>query len=201
MTKITQAQLIESLNKLKDIKPRKEWAVLLKSQILAEKQIIAQPARFVGIMDAVRFLLAPRKLAYSFAVVLFLAVGIFGLNNLAPSGKVPPQTASLTNQADGVIKEQISVTVKSLTQSLKQNPVQSPEAMKVLAKTLASMPGDVASTQDAKDLTQIVVSSEIESLNKTTLTEEQNDILKQAEILVEQEKYSEALEAILLINQ
>ena len=38
MTKITQEQLIESLSQLKEIKPRKEWAVLLKSQILAEKQ-------------------------------------------------------------------------------------------------------------------------------------------------------------------
>ena len=39
MVKITQEQLIESLNQLKEIKPKKEWAVLLKSQILTEQMI------------------------------------------------------------------------------------------------------------------------------------------------------------------
>lgn len=39
MVKITQKQLIEQIKQLKEIKPRKEWAILLKSQILIGKQV------------------------------------------------------------------------------------------------------------------------------------------------------------------
>lgn len=110
MTKLTQKQLIESLKMLKEIKPRQEWAVLLKSQILAEKQVEIQAsfqkAKSAGIMDILSTIFAPRKLAYSFAVVLFLIVGIFGFAGytvpgdlLFPIKKIAEQSqAALTGQ-------------------------------------------------------------------------------------------------------
>lgn len=98
--KITQKQLIEQIKTLKEIKPRREWAVLLKSQIIAEKKIsfMPQPAKSVGIMDAISYMFSPRKLAYFFAVILFLVIGIFGFYKLMPQVKVSQQTAALTEQ-------------------------------------------------------------------------------------------------------
>ena len=113
MTKITQKQLIESLSQLKEIKPRKEWAVLLKSQILAEKQaevvetkIAEQPAKSVGFKELIYSVFYQRKLAYAFATMLLLIAGVFGFARytmpgdlLFPVKKIAEQSgAALTGQ-------------------------------------------------------------------------------------------------------
>jgi hypothetical protein len=110
MAKITEKQLIESLSQLKEIKPRKEWAVLLKSQISLsaeasakadEKQTLLRQgygrARSVSFGNVFSFMFS-RRLAYSLAAILFLAVGVFGFTKLLPFEKAPQQTASLTAQ-------------------------------------------------------------------------------------------------------
>ena len=112
MARITQKQLIESLKQMKEIKPRKEWAVLLKSQILTGREIKVQeqPAQFAGFVNAVLRLrsgqIFARKFAYAFAVVLFLIVGVFGFAQrtvpgdlLFPVKKISEQSqATLTGQ-------------------------------------------------------------------------------------------------------
>ena len=204
MANITQNQLIDQIKTLKEIKPRKEWAVLLKSTLLENKvpgrMTGTVPVQKISFMDAAAYIFAPRKLAYSFAVVLFLIVGVFGMIKLLPTDKVLQQPATLTNQTTAVIKEQINLTVKSISQNLKDNPVQNPQAMKTLAKTLADMPGDVASSADVKDLMQIVVENQIADLQKATLSAEQLEVLVEIENLYDKGKYTEALEKILLIN-
>jgi hypothetical protein len=204
MAKITEAQLIESLKQLKEIKPNKEWASLLKSTLLENKvpgrMTGAVLAQKVGFVDTLRFIFAPRKLVYIFSVVLLLGVGTFGIIKSLPTEKLPQQQASLTNQAVAVIKDQIKTTVKDIAQNLKQNPVQSPQTMKTLVKTLADIPGDITTNSDVKDLMQTVVESQIADLQKTTLAESQKIILTEIESLYDQGKYTEALEAILLIN-
>lgn len=119
-------QLIESLKQLKGIEPRKEWAILLKSQILAEKQAEAVvSAQKVSIFDVIsnwnrllhscnsaelsKFQISnsfSRRLAYAFAVVFFLIIGVFGFAEytmpgdlLFPIKKIAEQSqASLTGQ-------------------------------------------------------------------------------------------------------
>ena len=200
MTQITEAQLIESLKQLKEINPRKEWAVLLKTKILAEKQVAPVQAKFAGFMSVVSSAFTSRKLAYSFAAILILIVGSFGISifgNLSQK-----QIASLTGeQKTIVLKTQINTTVKNIAQKLKDNPVQDSATIKILAKTLADMPGDVAATPDVKDLMQTVVSTEIADLQKTTLTDSQMITLVQAQDLYGQGKYSEALEQIMAISK
>ena len=113
MAKITEKQLIDSLKQLKEIKPRKEWALLLKSQILAEKQVTVaeiktaeKPTKSIGILDIFSSLFFQRKLAYSFAAALLLIIGIFGLvrytmpgDLLFPAKKMAEQSqAALTGQ-------------------------------------------------------------------------------------------------------
>lgn len=194
MTKINEAQLIESLKQLKEIKPNKEWASSLKYKILAQQTVEPVRAQFVF----ANFF--SRKLAYSFAAILLLVAGVFGATKLLPTRIEPQQTASLTSQNVAVIKDQINVTVKNIVQNLKENPVQNPQTMKVLAKTLADMPGDMTTSPDVKGLMQTVVESQIIDLEKATLTDEQNETLVEVEDLYGQGKYTEALEKILLIN-
>ena len=201
MAKITQEQLIESLKTLKEIKPNKDWAVLLKNQIMAGDQSkVVIPAQKVSFADALRFIFAQKKLVYAFSVVLLFVVGTFGMFKLLPTEKSTLQQASLTGQSAEVIKEQITITVKGLAKNLKENPVQNPQTMKILAKTLASMPGDMTTNPDVKGLMQTVVENQITDLQNTTLTDSQKIILIEAENLYNQAKYTEALESILLIN-
>jgi hypothetical protein len=109
MTKITEKQFIESLSQLKEIKPNKEWASLLKSQILSENKIVSEvpqiEAESVGFMNALSSVFSARKLVYSLAVFLFVIVGILGFSKyIIPddaSKKVAVQTqTSISSQND-----------------------------------------------------------------------------------------------------
>ncbi|MCX6722965.1 MAG: hypothetical protein NT094_02735, partial [Candidatus Staskawiczbacteria bacterium] len=79
MVEITEKQLIKSLKQMKEIKPNKQWAILLKSQILSEdRSEVKITAQKVNFLDAISSILSQRKFVYSFAVILFTIVGFFG---------------------------------------------------------------------------------------------------------------------------
>lgn len=230
MTKITQKQLIESLQSLKEIKPNKEWVVLLKSTLLENKvpsrMTGAASAQKVSFMDSFYSLFTQRKLAYSFAAILVLAIGIFGFTKLLPSEKTSPQIASLSsssnlmqNVADlntkisaltkatkdsAVAVNDINAKVSALAKSLKNAPVIDSKTINEIAKTLADVPGtDLTASQDP-DVTimyQTVVKSQIADLQKTTLTDDQKITLEEVKQLYLEGKYTDALEKILLINK
>ena len=208
MTKITDKQLIESLKQLQEIKPRKEWAVLLKSKVLAERtaaiKTIENPAQFAGFMN----IFSKRQIAYSFATLLLLAAGIFGATKLLPANSVPQQTASLTgNVADlntkvTELKKNLSVGVSTNLKTAKAVADDIQRIKKLQTKTLA----DISGTQNEKNLNNALsladntlaplVESEISDLQKTTLTVDQQKILVQAQDLYGKGDYSGALEQI-----
>jgi hypothetical protein len=213
MAKITEEQLIGQIKMLKEIKPNQKWASLLKSQILAEakaeEKIIAKPAEFAGFSNIFSSIFAQRKLAYSLAAVLILIVGAFGIARLLPFGTVSQKsTASLTvNQIaklDPKVVADINSKIKNLTQTLKQNPGQTPQAIQGIAaslKTLSDVPGiDLTANPDAQDLYKTVVADQIIADQKTTLTEAQKKILADTVQLYNTGKYSDALEKILSID-
>ena len=242
MSKITQKQLIESLKQLKEIKPRAEWAVLLKSQIVAEKETAPVQARSVGLKNIIsnfKFQISnsfSRRLAYSLAVILFLIVGVFGFAKytvpgdlLFPIKKIAEQgQAALTGQPDSLASlnnsisdlsqlakagrknnipsaiNEVNANVSELVKNLKANPTSNQQEIKAIAsslKTLADVPGtDLTTSPDVKNLYQTVVQNQIADLKKTTLTDDQQKTLATAEDLYGQGKYTEALEAILMIN-
>jgi len=117
MTKITQKQIIESLKQMKEIKPRQEWAILLKSQILAPKQVeIEVPVKqktilrqgyarekSVGILDIISSVFFQRKLAYSSALALFLIVGIFGFAQYTIPGDLLFPLKEVTEQSTAAL--------------------------------------------------------------------------------------------------
>ena len=213
MTKITQKKLIESLKQMKEIKPRQEWASLLKSQILADLPASATPkalqagkkADFAGFMNTFSSVFSQRKLAYSFAAILLLVAGAFGLVKLFPSGGVVTQTASLTQQTplsqnvvafnsnindlaaaakDGKTNNmpsaisKVGANASKLAKSLKANPTQDPQTIKELAsslKTLADVPGT--------DLSQ---NTDMQDLYQTVVQNQISDLQK-ATLTVDQQ--------------
>ena len=86
---------------------------MLKSQILAEKQTVnaeikvaEQPSKSVGIMDVLSSVFFQRKIAYAFATLLFVIIGLVGFAKytvpgdlLFPVKKIAEQSqATLTGQ-------------------------------------------------------------------------------------------------------
>lgn len=103
-----------------------------------------------------------------------------------------------------VISE-ISANASQVVKDLKDNQSKNQQAIKDIAnslRVLADVPGtDLTANQDVKNLYEAVVTNQIEDLDNTTLTDEQQTSLEQIKELYDQGKYTEALEAILLINQ
>jgi len=155
MTKITEKQLIESLSQLKEIKPRKEWAVLLKSQILSEKQaevkITKAPAQFAGIMDVFSSAFFQKKIAYSFAAFVFVIVGLIGFARYTVPGDLLFPVKKMAEQSQAALSGQTG---------LKQNVVALSSRINDLAQVTKegrteSMPSAINEiTANAKDLAQ-----------------------------------------------
>lgn len=246
---MTEQQLISRLQELKQIRPRKEWVVLSKMNILRDSIIesnigrggIVKPVyhwNFPGVL----ILMRQKKLAYSFAVLLFIFAGVAGLlkygllqniQNVRVAGQsqvsVVAETALKDNVEDFKIKsknlsqmslsnpEDISVALKEvknvareITDAIKKDP----ELAKAVAldinnnKTYLNivsgddLQGSLDELNELDELYKTTVKSVIEDLdkNKTNLTESQREALKIAKGLYEEERYTDALESILLLS-
>lgn len=123
MAKITQKQLISSLKQMKEIKPRKEWAVLLKSQILAEKKVevsnVRQSATFAAIMETI---FSPKKISYSFAVLLFIVFGVSGFSRYTMPGDLLFPVKKMTEQSVATLSGQtkINQNIESLNNRINE---------------------------------------------------------------------------------
>jgi len=108
MPRLTNEKLIGQIKELKEIKPRKEWAVLLKSQILAEKgaepitakQTIVKPA---GILEVLEQVFLQRKLAYSLATIALLIIGIFGFAQYTMPGDLLFPVKKIAEQSQAAL--------------------------------------------------------------------------------------------------
>lgn len=107
---MTEKQLISKLQVLKQIKPRKDWVLLTKNEILKKEVITSQPAQanFTGFFSNVFKFADNNKMAYSFAALLFVFAGAFGFTQyvLPPDAllsveKMTEQSqAALTGETD-----------------------------------------------------------------------------------------------------
>jgi len=104
---MTEKELIAKIKELKTIKPRNSWVVLNKTNILGSDPVreqIPQKANYAGMFPALLSLVyGQRKLAYSFAVLLFAFVSlrtIDVLNN--PSINKTDSTASVLDSQEAV---------------------------------------------------------------------------------------------------
>jgi hypothetical protein len=180
-------------------------------------------------MDILSSVFAQRKLAYSFAGILLLAVGVFGASDymslLSPINNVAEQsgaaltakTESTKNIADlnnkisdlaiatknsAVAVSDVNNKVSALAKSLKDTQIKDPETITKIAKTLASISAtDLSANPDVKDLYQTIVQNEIAEQQKTTLSESQKKVLAEVQTLYDEGKYYQAFEKILLDQQ
>ena len=137
--------------------------------------------------------------------MLVLILGAFGLMKLLPGTFSQKSTASITATKPAQLDPKVVAAIKNLNQTLKDNPVQNPQAIQGIAaslKTLADIPGaNLTANSDVQDLYKTVVANQIIDLQKTTLTNDQQKILSDTVNLYNAGKYNEALEKMLLINQ
>ena len=237
-----EKELIKNLKALNEIKPRKEWALLLKSQILdaeyVEQRVISKPAQKAwSILEFFPSFNYQKQLAYAFATLALLAVGVFGFAQytmpgdlLFPIKRITEQTQNpmqvaynrsedlvqivkenKTQNLDSAISEFKASMVdaaKKLTQDLAQNSdndsikLAIAEVKKIQdnQKQLETLGINIGEAKDLDNVLALLVQDQIESLDEATLTDKQQEELSDIKDLYSQEKYSEALEKILLIN-
>mgnify|MGYP001601627899 CR=1 FL=1 len=136
-----EKQLIDKLRELQQIKPRKDWVFLVKNQILADAKPafaesfgIAKKESIFGILSFLPALIYQKKLAYAFATLLFVMVGMFGFAQYTMPGDVLFVVKKLTEQSqtafvpqENQLKNNLEIASKrldDLTQVVKGNKIQ-----------------------------------------------------------------------------
>ena len=196
---MTQKELLQQIRQLREIKPRNEWVSSLKSEILISK--FETNSKFKILNSKFFFGLKIQKsLAYSLAALLFIVAGLIGFAEYTAPGD---SQLSIEKTAQAALIDQINEKAIILTRDLENKP-QNPETLKVIAstlKTLADVPGtDLSNSPYVQSLYKTIVRNQIADLEKSTLTEGQEEALAEIKSLYEEEKYAEALEKILTIS-
>ncbi|KKP55046.1 MAG: hypothetical protein UR46_C0009G0003 [Parcubacteria group bacterium GW2011_GWA1_33_6] len=147
---MTEQELIAKLQSLKQVKPRKEWVFSIRMQILESSLNASKIAhkttykeRFLNVFQSLYALNLQKKLAYSFAVFLFFAVGALGvMTTLLPNNDSKVNITEQSPDALVAIKDSVE-TFKTKSQNLidvtKNNPQDFSLAIKEVknaAKTL-----------------------------------------------------------------
>ncbi len=101
MTKITEKQLIEKFKKLNEIKPRQEWVVFAKSQILGETEIKAEKA--LTVLDIIKGSIFQKKTAFAFATVMTVMLGVFGFAQNTLPGDALFTVKKMTEQSQAAL--------------------------------------------------------------------------------------------------
>ncbi len=228
---MTEQELIKKLQALKTITPNREWAFSVKRELLEGKTGIVPVPSFVDtFISNFKFQISnfQPKLAYAFAAFLLVAIGAVGIWGMDSVPVADKSVAVLS--PDFVLKTRVEA-FKEKSQNLAAAPKTSKsysvavkevqDAAKQLATTIAENPSaakDIAiDIQENKTFADVLASSDVEQasnelykaideqmitdLEKVALTEAQVKILLEAKELVNQEKYAQALEQILLIDQ
>lgn len=250
-----ETKLINKLKELQQIKPRKEWVILVKNQILGADNRntvkVVQERDWLKVLGLLPALIYQRKLAYAFAAFLFVMAGMFGFAQYTVPGDMLFSVKKLTEQSQTAFvpqKNQLQDNFRTankrlndLTQAVKDKKIQNiapgirefqasissatrnlidgigqkdSQSIKEIAlqvkkiednkKELQTLGVDLEATQESKDLNNALASlvqREIDDLEKTTLTEDQQKIMQTVKDLYADSKYFDALEEILTINK
>lgn len=244
-----ETKLINKLKELQQVRPNKDWVILAKSQILGGVKPVKNESIF-GVLRFLPSLIYQRKLAYAFAVLMFMMIGMFGFAQYTMPGDMLFSVKKMTEQGQTafVSKENqlqnnfaiASRRLDDLTQVVKDNRTQNIEPaikefqasilevtknlidnigqkgsqeikdiavqikkMEDNKKQLQTLGVNLEDTRESKELNSALaplVQREIDDLEKTTLTEEQEKTTQTVKDLYTEGKYSDALEQILMIN-
>ena len=214
-----EQELITKLKELKNISPRKEWVILSKIQILDSRnhaEIYAQKRGIAAGLQGLLGMVFQRKFAYAYAALAILLVGSVGIMQFDLLGNQGVQVASQAAIIEAksnveVFKEkskELAITAKSdpVAVSLAVDNVKDPGVAKEIAleinnnKTYLDVQGSAELKATSNDLYKTVAEQMIKDLEATSLTESQQEALDIAKELYDKERYTDALESILLLS-
>ncbi len=246
---MTEKQLIKKIKGLGQIKPREDWVVFAKKQILGEEPLGWQE-QFSSILEIFPRVIFQKKLAYVPLTILIVLVGVFGFAQQTVPGDLLFPLKKATEQSQTVLvsgREQprydleiVNKRLEDLTKVAKANRVGSiapiidefqasvSRAAKSLVKEGSNTDSDaimeialeikkleenkqeieflgivIGDSEELKELTNALaplVQREIEDLENSILTEEQQELLEEAKTDSENGNYNEALIKVLLIS-
>jgi len=204
MTKLTQKQLIGAIRELKEIKPRKEWVSLIKSQILEPAKTLTEkeadfakqniPSRTWSISNLLPRVNYQRRLAYAFASLVFIIIGTFGFAHYTMPGDLLFPVKKITETKDPF---QIAYNRSSeLVQILKENKTEN------IAPAVSEFKASISGA--AKNLVQNMVSVD----NKKSLKDIKN-IIKNVfdqcfimdKLMIDKEEMHHPLKHIIIQNK
>lgn len=195
-------QIIEQLNKLKQIKPRQEWVVLAKQQILSTRANVSvdkaktDRSKFISIMDFIPSLFFQRQFAYALSGILIVTLGVFGFiyNNMSSQTIDLKQAASVSTAYDFNLVnqklQQLAMVIKEggpggIAPAMDEFKSSVSNATQMFKKDIDSK--DSASLKDvALNLRQIELRKDILVLSGLSIDESIKNEIKSAEsVLVE----------------
>ena len=220
---MTEKELIGKLRELRQIKPRKDWVVLTKSQILVEEKPVFNPL----------FIFKPVYAGFLFIFILF---GLFGTSQNALPGDLlypikkiveksrvvfvsetdkPKLNLELANRRLEELNQIAQKNeVKKLAPAINEFQASASKAAKNLTtlkgadvkgivaetqkleenrKKAESLGVVVGETEELENAYKVLAEREIENLENSSLTEKQEEVLKEAKEYFEREDYSNAL--------
>ena len=141
---MTEKELISRLQTLKQIKPRKDWVILAKNQILGlsakaesnffkAKATINNKPNYREVLLNIFRMSFQRKFAYTLGAFLFIVLGVFGFINYSLPGDQNLKVAKESPAALVAIKnnvEDFKTKSKNLSEIAKFNPKDIPLAIK-----------------------------------------------------------------------
>jgi len=227
---MNEKELIGKIRELRQIKPRKDWVVLTKSQILGEEK------KYTSL-----FFFRP---VYASLIVVFILFGLFGISQNSLPGDLLYSIKKISEKSQAVFvseKELPKYNLEIANKRLEElNEIAQTNQVKKLApaisefqanvseaaKNLANVKGQdvekiVAQTKKLEETKKKVeevlatkieteeydnalaqlVEREIQDLEERTLTEEQTATLREAKADFEAGNYSDALIKILSLSQ
>ncbi len=222
---VTEKELIGKIRELRQIRPRKDWVVLVKSQILGEepkilffpffKPVLATVTAF-GILFGI-FSLAqnslPGNTLYSIKKMIEKGQAVFVSEEEKPAFQLKLANQRLEDLTKVPVKNlvpaieeyqaNISEAAKNLTEAKK------PDVEKIVAQTkkleenkqkVEALGVVLGETEKLDNAISQLVEREIEELESQTLTESQQELLEAAKEDFEAGNYSQALEKILILS-
>jgi len=101
---MTEKDLISKLQKLDQIKPRQDWVFSLKSEILNPKS--ETNPKFSNFEFLISIFFSRKSLAYAFATLLFIMVGMFGFAQYTVPGDMLFSVKKITEQSQAALSGQ-----------------------------------------------------------------------------------------------
>lgn len=114
---MTQKELINQIKQLKDIKPRQEWVVLAKSEIFEGQAPVNRfvEAKKASVLGVIKLSILHRKLAYSFATLVLVIIGLVGFAQYTMPGDLLFPIKKIAERSEAALTGQTALRQNAVT--------------------------------------------------------------------------------------